>query len=65
MLTRSTLRRATRQMRLYGELGPGRDARTAPPPERRPAPSGKGPARARVWDEARGAHFLREVEREP
>lgn len=73
MLTRKTIKRATRQMRLYGEIKSGalehlsskvmgytadrRDWKTATPAGQEPASA--LPDTVRVWDEERGAYFLR------
>lgn len=74
MLTRKTIKRATRQMRLYGEIKNGalqhlaskvigytadrRDQKKAASDsiqsDDRPRP------RVRVWDEQKGAYFLRD-----
>jgi len=75
MLTQKTIERARRQMGLYGEIKGGEldhlvSKVTGPAPSKRSNKAAgdkegpvvaKGPRKARVWDEARGAHFLKEI----
>lgn len=73
MLTRKTIKRATRQMRLYGEIRNGALEHlsskvigyTADRRDRKGTSSDvvqptKTASRVRVWDEERGAYFLQD-----
>jgi len=71
MLTRKTIKRATRQMRLYGEIKTGALEHLSSKVMGHSADrrdwkiEGKeatgGPDRVRVWDEERGAYFLKDA----